>query len=199
MHAPSNRTRRILLRSSGPVAVLLAGLMVWQGSQAAFTAETFNAGNNWNTGSVLLTNDGTGSAMFTLQDLVPMQTGSHCINVTATSNVAGTIRTYFPNGVANGLENNLTMKVEQGTGASYADCTNFVSASTFAATPLATMFSAHDLFSNGILEWNKGTGVETQSYKFTWTFDTSALSQAQIDALQGTSVRTDIEWELQNN
>ena len=47
MRAPSSRTRRILSVGAAPVAVLLAGLMVWQGSQAAFTAETYNAGNNW--------------------------------------------------------------------------------------------------------------------------------------------------------
>src|SRR5450631_3838249 len=60
MRAPSTRTRKILLGSSGPVAVLFAGLMVWQGSEAAFTAETYNAGNNWQAGSVTLSNDGTG-------------------------------------------------------------------------------------------------------------------------------------------
>ena len=39
MRAPSSRTRRIVSLSAAPVAVLLAGAMVWQGSSAAFTAE----------------------------------------------------------------------------------------------------------------------------------------------------------------
>jgi hypothetical protein len=30
-------------------------------------------------------------------------------------------------------------------------------------------------------------------------FDTTGLTQAEINALEGKSVRTDIEWELQNN
>ena len=198
MRAPSTRTRRILLRSSGPVAVLLAGLMVWQASNAAFSAETYNAGNNWNTGTVQLTNDGTGSAMFTLQNLVPMQTGSHCIAVTA-NGVAGVVKTYTQNNVTNGLENNLTMKIEQGTGGSYADCTGFTATATEATQPLATLFTDHSSYATGILPWTTSSGTQSKTYKFTWTFDTTSLTQDQIDALQGTSVRTDIEWELQNS
>jgi len=199
MRAPSTRTRRIALWSTGPAAVLLAGLMVWQASNAAFSSETYNAGNNWNSGSVTLTNDGTGSAMFTLQNLVPMQTDSHCIVVTGTSSVVGTLRTYFTNNVPDGLENNLTMKVEQGTGGSYGSCTGFNPAATFDALPLATMFTSHSTFADGILQWDKATGTQSKTYKFTWTFDTTGMTQAQIDGLQGKSVRTDIEWELQNN
>jgi len=199
MRAPSTRIRKILLWGSGPVAVLLAGLMVWQGSEAAFTAETYNAGNNWNTGTVALTNDGTGGAMFSLQNLVPMQTGSHCITVTATTSVAGVVKTYFSNTTPNGLQNNLTLKVEQGSGGSYGSCAGFVPAATVAAQPLATYFLNNSSFDTGILPWVKGTGTQSTSYKFTWVFDTTGLTQAEIDALQGTNVRTDIEWELQNS
>lgn len=46
MRAPSSRTRRIAALTTGPVAVLLAGALVWQGSNAAFSSSTRNAGNN---------------------------------------------------------------------------------------------------------------------------------------------------------
>lgn len=199
MRTPSIRIRKFLLWGSGPVAVLLAGLMVWHGSQAAFTAETYSAGNNWNTGTVLLTNDGTGGAMFSLQDLVPMQTGSHCITVTAATTVPGVVKVYFGNTTPDGLQDNLTLKVEQGSGGSYGSCADFTPAATVAAQPLATYFRDNLSFDTGILPWVKGTGTQSTSYRFTWTFDTTGLTQAQIDALQGKNVRTDIEWELQNS
>jgi hypothetical protein len=200
MRAPSTRIRKTLLWGSGPVAVLLAGAMVWQGSQAAFTAETYNAGNNWNSGTVLLTNDGsTAGAMFSLQNLVPMQTGpAHCITVTAATTVAGVVKTYFDNNIPDGLENNLTLKVEQGSGGSFSSCTGFTPSATVAAQPLATYFNNNSSFDTGILQWNKGTGTQSTSYRFTWVFDTTGLTQAEINALEGKSVRTDIEWELQN-
>jgi hypothetical protein len=207
MRAPSTRTRKILLWGSGPVAVLLAGAMVWQASNAAFTAETYNAGNNWKAGSVFLSNDGTGSAMFALPN-IPVtptaQTGSHCIVVTATSDVAGVVKTYLTNNASGGLQNNIKMKVEQGTGGSYSDCTGFTPAAVLPAvtdpvTPqpsLASMFTSYTNFETGFLPWTKGTGDESKTYKFTWTFDTTSMSEAETNALQGKSVQTTIEWEL---
>jgi len=199
MRAPSKRTRRIAVGSAGPVAVLLAGVLVWQGSNAAFTTETFNAGNNWQAGSVALSNDGTGGAMFSLTGLTPGATGSKCIVVTATSTVAGLVKTYVQNPTANGLENNIDVTIEQGTGGTYADCTGFSATATAAAQPLATLFASNTSYATGLLPWTKGTGAGSKTYRFTWTFDTTGLSQAQVNALQGTSVRADFEWELQNS
>lgn len=197
MRTPSPRTRKILALTSGPVAILLAGLMVWQGSVAAFTAETYNAGDNWQAGSVTLSNDGTGGAMFSIGSLVPGQTGSHCIVVTATG-VAGVVKTYTQGTVLDGLENTITMKIEQGTGGSYGDCTGFTPAATYDTQPLATLFTVSS-YATGILPWTTTTGTTTKSYRFTWTFDTTGLTEAQVNALEGKSVRTDIEWELQNS
>lgn len=198
MRTPSNRTRKILALSGGPIAILLAGLMVWQGSQAAFVAETYNAGNNWQAGSVTLSNDGTGGAMFSIGNLVPGQTGSHCIVVTATG-VAGVVKTYTENSVPDGLENNITMKVEQGTGGTYGDCTGFTPIATYGTQPLATLLTDASSYATGVLPWTTTSGTTTKSYKFTWTFDTTGLTPAQVNALEGKSVRTDIEWELQNS
>jgi hypothetical protein len=197
MHTPSNRTRKILALSGGPVAILLAGLMVWQGSQAAFVAETYNAGDNWQAGSVTLSNDGTGGAMFSIGSLVPGQTGSHCIVVTA-EGVPGVVKTYTQNNVLDGLENNIKIKIEQGTGGTYGDCSGFEAVTTYAETSMATLFDASN-YATGILPWTTSAGTTTKSYKFTWRFDTTGLTPAQTNALEGKSVRADFEWELQNS
>lgn len=201
MRAPSNRTRRILSVGAAPVAVLLAGLMVWQGSQAAFTAETYNAGNNWQAGSVGLTDDDSGGAMFALSNVKPGDTGSKCIVVTAPAGLAGLVKTYVMNPVSGGLQNNITMVIEQGTGGTFADCTangGFTATATEAVQPLATLFVDHATYGTGTLPWTKGTGVETKTYKFTWAFDTTGLDEAQVNALEGTNVQVNFEWELQN-
>lgn len=199
MRAPSIRTRRIVSRSGGPVAVLLAGLLVWQGSNAAFTAETHNNGNNWDAGSLLLTDDDAGGAMFGITNMVPGSTGSKCIVVTATSTVAGVVKTYVSSLTAGGLEDNITMLVQQGTGGSFADCTGFTVAATEPVQSLSTMYTDHGSFTNGVLSWAKGTGAETKTYKFTWVFNVGTLTEAEVNALQGTDVGANFEWELQNN
>ena len=58
MYRPDQRRRRAL-RAAAPVAGLLAaGLLVWQGSYAAFSATTDNGSDTWATGSLALTNNG---------------------------------------------------------------------------------------------------------------------------------------------
>jgi hypothetical protein len=119
--------------------------------------------------------------------------------VTASSNVAGVVKTYVSSLTAGGLEDNITMLVEQGTGGTFASCTGFTAAANHAAEPLSTIFTDHGNFTNGVLPWSKGSGVATKTYKFTWTFDVGALTEAEVNALQGTSVGANFEWELQNS
>ncbi len=198
MHTPTARTRRLATMIVGPTAVLVAGLLVWQGSSAAFTADTRNTGNNWQTGSVLLSDDDQGAAAFRVNGLIPGQTGSKCLVVTSESTVAGQVRTYVNNLGAHGLENNITMSFAIGTGGSFADCTGFVPQTTLPAISLATIATTNNSYATGVMPWDTaGTPGETKTYKATWTFDTTGLTQNQIDALQGTSASVDVEWELQ--
>jgi hypothetical protein len=205
MRTPSIRTRRIVSLTVGPVAVLLAGMMVWQGSSAAFTATTRNGGNNWSTGSVMLTDDDNGTAGFQVSHMTPMQTGSKCIVVTSTSSLPGVVKAYIQNlqVSAQGLEKYVTLQVVQGTGGSFNDCTGFVAD---AVTPLPAMSleaaaTTATNYATGMLPWSTtgNTAGESITYKGTWVFDTSALTQMQIDALQGATVSMDMVWELQSN
>jgi hypothetical protein len=201
MRAPSIRTRRIVTLSSAPVAVLLAGLMVWQGSNAAFSADTRNIGNNWETGSVAISDDDGGAAMFQIANVVPMQAGEKCIAVTATSSVASVVKFYTGDLGADGLEPYVKMTIEQGTGGSFASCTGFTSETTPAVEgpeSLATL-ATHSSWATSVLPWTKTAGSTTKTYKFSWQFDTSALTQTQIDDLQGHGASINFEWELQNS
>ena len=105
----SRTTRRRAIRAVAPVAGLLAaGLLVWQGSYAAFSANTSNTQDAWDTGQLALTNNGgtatysgTTSALF--NGLVAGQpennikigsTGTKCITVESTGNIAGALKFY---------------------------------------------------------------------------------------------------------
>jgi hypothetical protein len=203
MRTPSPRTRKIAGLSAAPVAVLVAGLMVWQGSTAAFTATTRNSGNSWATGQVALTDDDAGRAGFTVENLVPGATGERCIVVTSNSTVAGEVRAYTQNlsGSAAGLEDHIDLRVERGTGGSFDSCDGFTPVpGALPAQSLTTLAQANRDYATGGAAWEtEGTPGESTTYRGTWTFDTANMSQTQIDALQGSRVSVDLVWELQSN
>lgn len=202
MKTPSARTRKIAAFGAAPIAVLIAGAMVWQGSQAAFTASTRNSGSSWATGNVTLADDDLGAAAFTVENIVPGQTGQKCIVVTSNSNVPGQVRAYTQNLITSkGLENRIFFDLEQGTGGSFNDCTGFVPvANTVPELPISTLASVNRDFATGGAPWDTaGAPGEKQSYRGTWRFDTTGLGQDEINALQGARVGIDLVWELQSD
>ncbi|WP_411732869.1 hypothetical protein [Paeniglutamicibacter sp.] len=202
MKPPSAHIRKIAMFGAAPLAILLAGTMVWQGSQAAFTASTRNAGSAWSTGNVVLTDDDLGAAAFTVENIVPGQTGQKCIVVTSGSDVPGVVRAYTQNLIsAKGLQDRIHFDLEQGTGGSFNDCTGFTPhTNNVPEMTLAALSAANHDFSTGGSPWETaGTPGETRSYRGTWRFDTTGMSQDEINALQGARVGIDLVWELQSD
>jgi len=203
MKLPSARVHRLAAFSVTPVAVLLAGGLVWQSSNAAFTATTRASGNAWSTGNVALSDDDLGTAGFTVENLVPGQTGERCMVVTSGSNVPGEVRSYIRNlsPSAQGLEHHIILDVEQGTGGSFNDCTSFVpTPDSQNGVPLSTLAAVNHDYATGGSPWmTTGTPGERMTYRGTWRFDTTGLTQQQIDALQGASISVDLVWEIQSD
>lgn len=204
MRSPSRRTTKLTGLAAAPLAIVLAGVMVWQGSTAAFTADTRNAGNSWSAGQVTLTDDDQGRAGFTVENLVPGDGGEQCIVVTSGSTVPGEVRAYVENlSESSGLAEHIELQVLRGTGGSFGDCTGFVEdpdQDFLAAQPLSTLATVNGDYASGGAAWTvAGDPPEQTTYKGVWSFDTSGMTQQEIDALQGTSVSIDLVWELQTD
>ncbi len=202
MRAPTARVRRLIAILVSPVAILVAGLLVWQGSSAAFTAQTRNTGNSWETGSVLLSDDDMGVAGISIINAVPGQSGSKCIVVTSTSSTPGTVKTFIERVGAQGLENNILISFEKGTGGTFANCTGFVADEPpLPAATLALAGANFSTYATGALPWvtTGNSSGESKTYRVSWVFSTTGLSQTAIDALQGKSASADVVWELQTN
>ena len=203
MKKPSPRVRTALGFAAAPLAILIAGGLVWQSSYAAFTATTRSAGNSWSAGAVTLTDDDRGVAAFSATNLVPGDTGAKCIVVTSTATVPGEVRSYVTNLASSGaaLGEHITFKIEAGTGGSFNDCTGFVATGPAeAAAPITTVAVARHDYATGGHAWPT-TGAaagESRTYRGTWTFDTTGMTQQQIDALQGSSLSADLVWEFRS-
>jgi hypothetical protein len=198
-----HHARAIAALTAGPLAVLAAGSLVWSASDAAFTASTRNSGNAWSTGSVVLTDDDNGNAAFTVNSLVPGQTGTKCIVVSSNSTVAGQVRAYMKNltDSAQNLSEHIKLTIEQGTGGTFNDCTGFTpSGTSLAPLDVKTLAATASDYSSGTSIWNTtGTPGEKRTYRGTWSFDTTGMTQQEIDRLQGATLSVDMVWELQSN
>lgn len=201
MNIPNSRTSRVAVASATPIAVLVAAGLIWQSSNAAFTETTRNSGNNWSAGTVTLTDDDAGSARFQATNMVPGATETKCIAVLVDTDVPGVVKGYAVNAQpsAHGLENHILVDIEAGTGGGFGSCTGFTSEETIVTGATLGQFAAIDDYASGIGGWTVGAGTDTRTYRITWTFSTTGMTQDEINQLQGDQTGIDMQWELQSS
>lgn len=174
--------QRGMLVVTAVAAVAAASVMVVQMSSAAFTDSVSSADNSWQTGSVTLTQNGDGSAMFSVTDMVPDDSEERCIAVTYEGSVDADVRLYSdwgPTGSTD-LAGDLDLLVEHGTGAGgFPDCNGFTSAGTVYDGDLSD-FATIDGFVGGQDDWGPAGGsVEERAYRFTVTLDSASTQEDQ--------------------
>ncbi len=200
--------QRRLLRAAAPIAGLLAtGLLVWQGSTAAFTATTNNTGDAWTTGKLKLQNNGGGTTMadttanlFAETGIKPGVSGVKCITVESTGSLAGTLKMYRgaitgTNGTNLATALNLTIDSASVTAATNipASCTGWAGGTAGAQysgslSGLGTAFASTTV-SNPLA----GTGTERVAYRIGWTLPSTVTD----NTLQSSSAIADLVWEAQ--
>ena len=201
MKSPNGKVSRIVIAAATPVAILAASALIWTASNGAFSSTTRNSGNAWATGSVALTDDDAGSARFQVSGMTPGDTDSKCITVTADTSGPGVVKGYALNPVTSpeGLEDHVFVHVDFGTGGGFSSCTGFTSeAEIIPHTSLASL-AAYNNYANGAGGWNVSAGTQSRTYKITWSFETTGLTQSEIDQLQGSQTGIDFQWELQSD
>jgi hypothetical protein len=184
-----------------PVSVLLSGLVVWQSSYAAFSSSTVNPSNSFGSGSVVLGDDDSGTAMFTPTLLKPLDTGTKCIVVTSTGTLASTVELYATSySTTNALGSYLDMVIDEGTGGSFASsgptsCANFVFGTNIFTGTLASFGTTKTSFATGVGTWAPaGTGSPTKTYRIKYTLNTATPNTSQ----SGTAA-LGFTWEAQNS
>jgi len=200
----TDRRRRRALRAGSPFAALLvAALLIWQGSNAAFSATTDNANDAWSTGSLALTNNGGGtvfsgttSALFTEGNLKPGDTGAKCITVQSGGTLAGTLKMY--RGTVSGTNSaalaaviDVTVDaVAVGSATNVqANCSGYTggtSGAVFSGT-LNGMPSTYAAASGTAV----AAGTQRVAYRIGWTINSGASN-----SVQGSSAQASLIWEI---
>lgn len=150
---------------------------------------------------VSLTDDDNGAARFSVSNMVPGDTGRRCIKVTARADRPGIVKGYAVNAVTSdaGLEDHILVSISDGEGGSFTDCAGFVADATVLPSVSLSAMSSMDSFDDGIGAWIVSPGTSTRVYQVSWKFDTTGLSQAQVNALQGTRAGIDLQWEMRRS
>ncbi len=198
---PSSRSARALMLAGVAAALVGSGAMVWQASYSAFSATTANPTNNWSTGTVVLADDDSGSALFTVSNLKPGDTGSKCIVVTSTGSLPSAVKMYTTASSfaqTNAVADNITLAVTRGTIASPPGggaCTGFVSDAVTTTGTMTAFSSTYTSYANGFGSWTTtGVGSESKVYRIDYTF-----SGAATNTQQGGSAAIGFTWEAQNS
>jgi len=76
------------------LAIIVAGVLIYQASMAAFTAQTETAANSFSSGEIDISNDSEASAVFNLTDLAPGDSGTDEIVVTYTGTLDSEVRLF---------------------------------------------------------------------------------------------------------
>ena len=170
-----------LLITAATVGVL--GSLAAFGVFASFTATTQNAGNELTAGTVSLSNNSAGQAMFNIANADTGTTWTSCIKVTYTGGLPADVRIYL-GGTPGPLAPYLTETLDEGTTTGpdvFPACTTFVKASTLWTGTFAGV--QHDYASGWVASpggvpgaWTTGSSTV---YRVTVTLDEGAPTSGQ--------------------
>lgn len=176
------------VRIAGAVTgIAIVSALVLHTSSAAFTGETSNDGNSWAAGTVTLTDDDDGHAMYESQHgIVPGYSETRCIEVTYGGSVtpstpvtlSAVTTSTAGGGTGDGLADDLTVLVE--IAAAGAGCDSLTGLVSVHSGPLDGFPSAGTPADTG---WTPALGTDvTRAFQFTVALPPSTGNDAQGDA-----------------
>jgi len=175
-----------------PLALVASSAVVYQASNAAFTATTTNPSNGWASGTVSLTDNDSGTALFTARGLEPGDGGSKCIVVTSTGPLAATVKLYATGYTDNGLGQYLTLSVDEGSGTA-ADCSDFAPSSPLYSGTLDGFATGSTGYASGVSGWAAtGGSYATRTFRFAWSLQDD-------NAARGKSSAATFTWEARSS
>jgi len=193
-----NRTRKLLLTV---LVIGIVGTVAGVGTFSAFSSTTSNDGNLFAAGTVTISDNDSGAAMYSVSNAKPGDSAQSCIKVTYAGSLAANVRLYT-NSTIGSLGSHLTLVVTPGTGSvSFgSSCTNFTADAGGAIYDgtLSNFASTYSNFSSGLaLNNSSGSASWSQNDAVVYKFQISIPSS---DTTGGglTSGSHSFSWEAQN-
>jgi len=186
------------------LCVLVLGLLAGASTWSAFNAMSANPNNSFAAGTVALSDDDNGAAMFdTLVNVKPADSFSRCVVVTYDGSLPSSVRLHGTTG-GTGLDPYLTLRVTRGAKSSaFSGCSDFTADSTtyisgkpigvvydgtLAGYPDSTASALVDPVASSPETW---TANESHAYRFDVTVQNDV-------AAEGKTATQVFRWEAQN-
>jgi hypothetical protein len=190
------KTQTKILVTTAIVGVL--GSLAAFGAFASFSATTQNAGDEVSAGTVSLSNNGAGQALFSVTGAHPGDSWTRCIKVTYSGSLPANVHIYL-GGTPGGLAPYMNFKIEEGTATGadvFPQCTTFTSVDTLYDGPIGDPSPGYDTglptAPSGVAgPWTTGSSTV---YRITATLSPSAPNTGQA---QSTGILT-AYWEAHN-
>lgn len=206
MRRPKIFGARLLAVAALPVALVATAGIVSASSYSVFTSTSNSPSNSFSAGSVVLTNDSsgsqsaTGTALYSATNITPTSPAVvKCVTVQSTGSVPSTVRFYTGSvtntPAANTLAQYLKVQVEIGTAGS--TCAGFTPSSSIvpSGTTLSTLETFTSFANSKDTTWAPvGGTTETRAFRFTVTPDST-----MPNTLQGASTGVAFVWEADNS
>ena len=181
------RTLSLKVLASVAALSLFAAVGAW-GTYSAFTDTTDASGSTFSSGTVHITDDDAGSAMFTLSGLVPGASATKCINVTNSGDVPFS-NVALSAASSGALAGALQVTIDKGSGATggaSSSCTSFSVSTAALVSGLLNALPSAASPADDSSSWAVGA---TRSYRVTVKLDAQAAS-----SFQGKTASLDLTW-----
>jgi predicted ribosomally synthesized peptide with SipW-like signal peptide len=178
------------------------GVIAGLGTLSAFSSTTSNSGNSFAAGTVFISDNDAGAAMYSVSNKKPGDTVTQCISVTYTGSLDADVRLYTTSTInAVGQYINLTVDKGTATGATFPGCGTFTSQATIYSGTLGGFATAKSSYANGVSAYpgaaTKWVTNDALVYRFTLTLqdDNNANGGAGGALSSGSHAFT---WEARN-
>lgn len=192
-----DRTRKVL-RTLVVIAAL--GGLATLGAFSAFSSQADNTGNRVQTGTVTLTENDGGAALYNITNGKPNEASTpKCIRVAYSGSLDADVKLYTPSTVDATLSPHVNLLIESGTQVTpNFDCTGFVADATNSVVYNNTLSSFPTSYGTSITDYplaaTKWVSGDAVVYRVTATISNSAPNGTQG---QDTGIHT-LRWEAQN-
>lgn len=177
-------------------SLVFVAFLVVGSSRAAFSATTDNVTNSVSAGTVALSDDDSGSVLFNVSSMAPLDSAAECIVVTYNGDlsVGSAVELYRSGAITGtGLDQYLDLVVEVGTGGSFGNCTGFTPSSTlYTGSSLQSFASSHTSYASALSTgWSPTGAGQNRTFRFT-------ISLQDNNAAQGLNATFGYTWEVRS-
>lgn len=185
----------------GALGLAAVGVLVVQGSEAAFTASTTNTGNSVTAGTVVLTDSDAGTALFSIDNLNHGEVLTRCITVTYSGSLVADVKLHAdvtnPSTTLASLAPGLVTEVRVGSsakGSPFFSCADFIPAGTAPGIFSGTLegLGAKTDYATGLEGFNDAVAGDKRTYEITMK-----VTDLNKNDYQGLSAGVDFTWEAQ--